>query len=293
MTNAAHGPGPVAVLGTGIMGEPIARRLLRAGFEVRAWNRTRAKADPLAADGATVTDTAAGAVAGAAVVITMLTDADAVAHVMAPLLVGLEAGAIWAQLSTVGDEGADRLAALARQHGVTFVDAPVLGTRKPAEDGTLRVLASGPAAAIDRCRPLFEAMGSLFSGLGEAGEGSRLKLAVNQWVLTLTDATAASLALSERFGLDPDLFLAAIEGSPTDSPYAHVKGPAMLGGTGPVSFTLAGAAKDAGLIAAAGRRVGADTALIDAILGHLRAAVDAGHAGEDMAAVMQAYRSPR
>ncbi|HET7369678.1 MAG TPA: NAD-binding protein, partial [Gammaproteobacteria bacterium] len=120
--------------------------------------------------------------------------------------------------------------------------------------------------------------------------GSRLKLAVNQWVLALTDATAASIALAERLGLDGRQFLAAIEGSPTDSPYAHLKGPAMLAGHGPVSFALAGAAKDAGLIAAAGHRAGADTALIDAIGAHLRAAAEAGHASEDMAAVIHAHR---
>lgn len=285
--------GPVAVLGTGLMGEAMARRLLESGFALRVWNRTRDKADPLAKDGATVADTPAEAVTGSAVVLTMLVDADAVADVMAPLLAGLGSDAIWVQMSTVGDEGADRLATLAAEHEVTFLDAPVLGTRKPAEEGTLRVLCSGAAEARTRCRPLFEALGTVFEGLGEAGQGSRLKLAVNQWVLALTDATAASLVLTERLGLDGTLFLDAIDGSPTDSPYAHLKGPAMLGGDSPVSFTVAGAEKDAGLIAAAGRRVGADTALIDAIHGHLQWTARAGHDAEDMAAVVTAHRRDR
>ena len=283
--------GEVAFLGTGIMGLAMARRLLAAGFSVRAWNRTRDKAEPLAGDGATVVDSPSAAVDGAWAVITVLTDAEAVASVMEPVLPGLAADAVWVQMSTVGDTGSDRLAALADHSGVTFVDAPVLGTRKPADDGALRVLASGPAAAVERCRPLFEAMGTVFEGLGAAGQGSRLKLAVNEWVLALTDATAASIALAERLGLDGALFLDAIDGSPTDSPYAHLKGAAMLGGDAPISFTVSSAAKDAGLIADAERRLGADSALIDAILAHLRAAADGGHGAEDMAAVIHAHRA--
>jgi 3-hydroxyisobutyrate dehydrogenase len=170
------------------------------------------------------------------------------------------------------------------------VDAPVVGTRKPAEDGTLRVLASGPDEAVRFCRPWFEAMGTVFDGLDGAGQGSRLKLAVNAWVLALNDATAASIALAERFGLDGSLFLDVIDGLPTDSPYAHLKGAAMLSGDAPVSFTVASAAKDAGLIADAARRAPMDSALIGAIHAHLRAVVEDGHGDEDMAAVVRAHR---
>ncbi len=281
----------IAFLGTGIMGYPMAQRLLRAGFSVCAWNRSSDKAAPLAEDGAIVADTAANAVHDASVVITMLTDADAVAQVMSPVLAQLPADAVWIQASTVGDEGADRLAALADEHGVEFLDAPVLGTRKPAEDGKLRVLASGPPTVIDRCRAIFDAWGTVFTGLGAAGQGSRLKLAVNEWVLALNDATASSITLAERLGLPGQLFLDAIEGSATDSPYAHLKGAAMLGGDTPVSFTIASAAKDAGLIADAAARAGADARLIRAILEHLHASADAGRSGEDMAAVVHALRA--
>lgn len=289
MTNNAERE-TIAFLGTGIMGFPMARRLIRAGFPVRAWNRTKAKAMPLAQEGAIVVDTPVDTVAGASVVVTMLTDAEAVAGIMESAFDRIEPTAVWIQTSTVGDEGADRLAALADKHGIEFVDAPVLGTRKPAEEGNLRVLASGSPAVIDRCRPVLETWGSVFTGLGAAGQGSRLKLAVNEWVLALNDATAASIALAELLGLDGRIFLDAIEGSPTDSPYAHLKGAAMLGGDAPVSFAVSSAAKDARLIADAAQRAGGDTALIRAIHDHLAAVAEAGQGNADMAAVVQAHR---
>ena len=133
----------VAVLGTGTMGAPMARNIANAGMPVRVWNRTRDKAEPLA-DVATVADSVADAVAGADIVMTLLWDTDGVVETMEQARGHLEEGAVWLQQSTVGVEGAARLAELADDLGVTYVDAPVLGTKKPAEDGALVVLASGP-----------------------------------------------------------------------------------------------------------------------------------------------------
>src|SRR5215210_410676 len=136
----------VAVLGTGIMGAGMARNLLAAGMEVRAWNRTREKAEPLADDGAKVVDSPDQAAEGADFAITMLPDANTVAEAVggeiSPLSVLAEDG-VWIQTSTVGQEGSDRLAEVAADYGVTYVDAPVLGTKEPAEQGQLIVLASG------------------------------------------------------------------------------------------------------------------------------------------------------
>jgi 3-hydroxyisobutyrate dehydrogenase len=284
---------PVAFLGAGIMGFPMAANLARAGFAVRVWNRTAEKAAPLAEFGATVAASPADAASGAEFVITMLTDADAVSAAMEGddgALSAVAPGATWVQMSTVGVRGFQLLAELAAAHGVGFVDAPVLGTRKPAEDGKLRILASGPTDLLERCRSLWPPLGTPLDGLGEAGNGTRLKLAVNEWVLALNDATAASITLTQRLGLDGDLFLKAIKGLPTDSPYAHVKGAAMLAGEYAPSFTAASAAKDAHLIAEAAAEVGADTALIEAIRAHLDAVVATGHGAEDMAAVFLAHQ---
>jgi 3-hydroxyisobutyrate dehydrogenase len=285
----------VTLLGTGIMGAGMARNLFKAGLPVRVWNRTRAKAEPLRADGATVADTPADAAAGADVVVTMLSDADAVAAAMTGEQgagARLADGAVWIQTSTVGVEGSERLGRLAADLGVSYVDAPVLGTKKPAEDGTLSILASGPEEARERCAPVFDAIGSHVQWLGPAGAGSRLKMVVNTWVLSLTEATAESVSLAEGLGLDPQLFLDTIGGGPTDSPYAHVKGTAMTERNFAPSFTTSGAAKDTALILAAARSAGVDLALVAAAHAHFAKAVDLGHGDEDMAATYYAHREP-
>jgi 3-hydroxyisobutyrate dehydrogenase len=219
----------VAVLGTGIMGAGMARSLLREGIGVRAWNRTRAKAEPLAADGARVCDEPADAVAGADVVLTMLRDADTIEDVMTGALPAFDDDAVWAQTSTVGAEPADRLARLAAQRGVTYFDAPVLGTKQPAEEGKLLVMVAGPTARRERVQPVFDAIGSRVAWVGEGTEASRLKLVVNSWVLALTTAIGEAMAMADGLGLDPKLFLEAIAGGPLDVQYAHAKGGARRG----------------------------------------------------------------
>ncbi|MDN3354604.1 NAD(P)-dependent oxidoreductase [Actinomadura sp. DC4] len=273
----------VAVLGTGIMGEPIARNLLHAGIEVRAWNRTRVKAEPLADDGAVVCDEPAEAADGADVVLTMLHDAASVEDVIAGVLPAMEEDAVWAQMSTVGADGADRLAELARAREVTFVDCPVLGTRKPAEDGALVVLAAGPRD--ERVQRIFDAIGSRTMWVGEGTEASRLKLVANSWALALTASVGEALALAQAFGLDQSLFLEAIGGGALDSPYAQLKGGAIIKGELPASFRATGAAKDAGLVAEAGRAAGAHPRIAEAVREQFLRTIELGHGGEDMAAV--------
>jgi 3-hydroxyisobutyrate dehydrogenase len=277
----------VAVLGTGIMGEPIARNLCRAGIAVRAWNRTRTKAEPLAEEGATVCDEPAEAVAGADIVITMLLDADAVERVMADALPAMAEGAVWAQMSTVGAD-ADRLAALAAEHGVPYVDCPVLGTRKPAEDGALVILASD--TGDERLRRVFDVIGSRTLAAGEGTAPSRLKLVINSWVLALTAAVGEANALAEAFGLDPGLFLEAIAGGAVDSPYARMKSAAITTGELSPSFKTSAATKDARLVTAAARDAGARLRVAEAVREQFTRATELGHGDEDMAAVYFAAR---
>lgn len=283
----------VAVLGTGLMGAGMARSLLRAGFDVAVWNRTAAKARPLADDGATVAEDPRRAVAGADVVLTMLFDADATAEVMAATLPSVGRGAVWAQCGTVGLDGTRRLAELAGQHDVGFVDSPVLGTRQPAENGQLVVLASGPAPWRDAVTPVFDAIGSRTVWAGERpGDGHRLKLAANAWVLSVTAATAQSLALARGLGLDPTAFLDAISGTASDSAYAQLKGRAMLSGDLAPAFGVDGAVKDSELILAALREAGADDRLMRALNEQYReAAALGGGEVEDMAAVIRVHRT--
>src|ERR687885_1907277 len=230
----------MAVLGTGIMGAGMARNLLAAGMEVRVWNRTRKKAEPLADDGAKVVDSPDQAAEGADFVLTMLPDANSVAEAvggeMSPLSALAEDG-VWVQTSTVGEEGSDRLAEVAAEYGVTYVDAPVLGTKEPAEEGQLIVLASGPEEVRERCQPVFDAIGSNTLWLGPAGAGSRLKLVTNNWIVGLLGVLAETIAFANSIGVDPSQFLETIEGGPLGLPYAQLKGSMMIEETFPTSFS--------------------------------------------------------
>lgn len=283
----------IAFLGTGIMGAPMARRLAEAGHAVTAWNRSPEKARPLADHGARVAETPAEAVEGTEVVVTMLTDGDAVRDVVAQAGDALPRGAIWWQASTVGVSATDALVRLAGELGLTYVDAPVLGTRAPAEAGKLVVLASGPDDALGRCAPLFDAVGSKTIRLGEAGAGSRFKLVMNHWVLAVTDAVAETLALGEGVGIEPGRFLDAIAGGSLDIEYAHLKGPGMIDGELPVSFPLKHALKDVDLILEAARRWDLDLAIAPALRDRFARAADAGHADDDMGMVIAATRPSR
>jgi 3-hydroxyisobutyrate dehydrogenase len=281
----------VTVLGTGLMGAAMTRAMLRAGLEVTVWNRTAEKALPLAREGAAVAEGAEAAVRAADVVVTMLFDADAVERVMERALPVLPAGAVWAQCGTVGLDATGRLAEMAERRGVAFVDAPVLGTRMPAEEGRLIVLAGGDAGLREQVAPVFEAIGARTVWVGDRpGDGHRLKLVANSWVLSVTAATAQSVGLAARFGLDPRLFLDLIAGGALDCPYAQTKGRAMIEEEFSPAFTLEGAVKDAALIAGAMRAEGFDDRLMRALHAEFEAGAKAGHAAQDMAAVIHAFR---
>jgi 3-hydroxyisobutyrate dehydrogenase len=277
-------PLTVAVLGTGVMGGPMARNIARAGLAVRAWNRTIDRARDLEGDGATVVERPEDAVDGADVALTMLADAPATLDVAEAILPALGPDAIWLQAGTVGIEPTERCIERAGANGTAFVDAPVLGTAKPAQDGALTVLASGPDDAIERCEPLFRAIGQRTVRVGPAGRGTRLKLAVNAWVLALTQGTAEAVALGKGLGVDLEQMLEALDGSPTDSPYFRMKSKLMADGEYPASFTLRLAAKDAALMAEAAAQAGVDLPLIRTVARRLAEGVEAGYGDEDMAA---------
>lgn len=281
----------VALLGTGTMGAPMARNLLAAGLTVRVWNRTRDKAQALAAHGAVVAEDPAAAVRGADVVVTMLDAAGAVRETIAAAAPGLRPGQVWVQASTVGVEGTQGLAALAEDLGPRFVDAPVLGTLGPAQDGTLVVLASGPDDAIGDAQPVFDAIGSRTMRVGRAGAGTRLKLVANSWVLAVTAATAEAFALAQGLDLDPRMFLEAVSGGPLDLPYLQVKGQAMLDGDYPTAFSVKNALKDARLVGDAAGAAGVRNGIAAVAAEHLDRAVQAGHGEDDMAALYRGVKA--
>jgi 3-hydroxyisobutyrate dehydrogenase len=281
----------VTVLGTGLMGAGMARSLARAGHQVTVWNRTPEKARPLAdEDGIKTVENLADALGDADFVVTMLFDADAVWEVMHRALPSAPQHTVWVQSSTVGIAGATRLAKLAEEHDIAYVDAPVLGTRQPAEEGKLIVLAAGDDQLRDRVAPVFDAIGSRTVWVGEQpGDGHRLKLVANSWVLSVTGATAQGIGFAQRLGIDPQLFLDVISGGPLDCGYAQVKGRAMIEGDFTPSFGLDGAAKDSDLVLAGMRDAGVDQRLMGALRDTFTGVRDGGHGSQDMAAVVLAF----
>jgi 3-hydroxyisobutyrate dehydrogenase len=274
----------VAVLGTGTMGAGMARTLRREGHDVVAWNRTRAKAEPLTEHAVEVADSVADAVTGADAVLTILFDAEAVLSVTDELTRALGDG-VWLQSATVGPDGIRRIAE--RAGGANLLDAPVVGTKKPAEEGALVPLVSGPRALVDRVAPVLDAIGSKTIYVGDrVGLASGLKLACNAWIASITAATAQSLALAAAVGADPQLFLDTIKGGPTDTPYAQLKGAAMLAAEYAPSFAVDGLAKDVRLMIDAAGPMPVD--LLQALLGLYERASARGHGSDDIAAVRAA-----
>jgi 3-hydroxyisobutyrate dehydrogenase len=269
----------VALLGTGIMGRGMAQNIVKAGIALTVWNRTREKAEGLGAD---VAQTPRQAVADATLLVTILADADATEQTVREAAPA--AGTVWLQQATVGVDGCDRLAGLAAELGLVYVDAPVLGTKGPAEAGQLTILASGPDEAQETVAPVLDAIGAKTLWLGPAGRGSRLKLVANSWVLTVVEGVAESMALAKSLGLDPRSFLDVIKGGAMDAPYVQLKGAAMLSGELDPQFPLWGAAKDARLIEQAAAEAGVDLAIISAARRHFERAVADGHGDLDMAA---------
>lgn len=275
----------IAFLGTGTMGLPMARNLARAGFDLRAWNRSTDRARPLTDDGAQVLKTPPEAARGADVLITMLSDGDAVVESAREAVEALGSDGVWLQMSTIGLAATERCAELAADAGATFVDAPVLGTREPAEQAKLVILASGPSEIRDRCQPIFDALGHRTLWLGAAGRGTRCKVVVNSWIVGVVGVLAETITLAEALEVDPQSFFEAVEGGALDLPYARVKGAEMIERAfEDPAFRLALSRKDSELILEAAARTRLEVPIIQAVTERLRLAEEAGYGEKDMAA---------
>jgi 3-hydroxyisobutyrate dehydrogenase len=283
----------VAVLGTGIMGSAMARNLISAGLPTTVWDRSASATAPLAEAGALVVASPEEAIHGARVVITMLPTAAVVASVIFAdrAAEAFSPGSVWAQMGTIGVAATTEIAGRLGQvrPGVTFVDAPVSGSKGPAEAGQLLILASGPDEAQAIMRPAFSAVGRKTVWLGEAGQGSRMKLVVNAYMSTLIEGVAEALELAGQLGIDHGKLAEAIEGGPLDAPIADAKLHKMDRGDYAPEFPLEWALKDVDLaIGAAG---GHTPPLLAALSGQWHAAVAAGHGRQDISAARLALAS--
>jgi 3-hydroxyisobutyrate dehydrogenase len=277
----------VGLLGVGLMGSAMAHRLLEREIAVTAWDRDPEPLRELAVRGGEPAARPSEVVAGAGIVITMLPTADVILDVVEPLLDEWPQNTIWLQMSSVGAAEADELARLAGAHGVKIVDAPVSGSTQPAERGQLTILASGPESARAGVEPIFDALASRVLWVGDAGMGSRLKLAANHWMITMVAALAESMQLCEAMGLDQRHFVALLDGGPLGSAYAMQKLGEMRRHDYPAGFPVRLAVKDLELV----REVEQSTQTVMPLLDVVRERFTATNrelADQDLAAIYEA-----
>ena len=292
--NGGNGRVAVAVIGAGIMGSAMARNLAAAGLTTRVWDRTASATGPLADAGVVVAPSAQDAVRDAGVVITMLPTADVVESVIfdGQVAEAFADGCVWAQMGTIGVEATLRIRdqLTVQRPGVMFVDAPVSGSKGPAEQGQLLILASGPKAAADAVGPVFDVIGRKTVWLGEAGRGSQMKLVVNAYLSILIEGVAETMELADRLGIGHQQLAEVIEGGPLDAPLADAKFHKIDRGDFAAEFPLEWALKDVDLVIdAAG---GQAPPLLAALSGQWHAAVAAGYGRQDISAARLALASP-
>ena len=285
---------PVAVLGTGAMGHGMATSALRAGIPTIVWNREPEATRDLAGLGAEIAETAADAARRAAIIVTMVTDTDAVMSIARDLgvLATLAPGAIWAQMSTIGVAGIERVAALmdAERPDVMLLDAPVSGSKDPAAQGHLTIFASGPDGARSRVAPLFDALGQRTIWVGPVGAGSRLKVVNNTWLAFEAEAVAASVALARRLGLETDTVVEALGGSTLVSPWQAAKLQRIAKGEFSAQFALSLALKDVRLALQAAD--GDGFAVLACLADEWQQVVDQGLGDQDLTVVTRALERP-
>jgi 3-hydroxyisobutyrate dehydrogenase-like beta-hydroxyacid dehydrogenase len=283
----------VAFLGLGTMGAPMAANVLARGHRLAVWNRSAARAAPLVEKGARLAGTPAEAARGAEVVITMLADPVALQAVIGGAdgaLAGLGADAVLVDMSTVDPATARATAELVRAVGARYVDAPVSGSRKPAVEGKLLVLAAGPVEAIAQVRPVLEAMGRVVE-VGATGQGMAMKLVLNGLGAHMLTGLCATLVLGARQGLAPRIMLEVIQSGAFSSPLFAGKGDKILARDFSTDFRLDLMLKDQQLVLSTARALGYAMPTERALRDVLAAAVGQGLGAEDMCSLVRLFES--
>ncbi len=285
----------IGFIGMGIMGSRMAANLLDKGFEVTVFNRTKRKTAPLAEAGARIAACPRELAAHAEAVILMLTGPEAIDAALdgkKGLLAGLRPGTIVANMGTISPYETKELAGRVKDAGGVFVDAPVSGSKKPAEDGTLIVLAGGTKKALAAMKPAFLAMGKKIVHCGPAGSGTAMKMSVNLLLGVMLEGLAEALVLGRRQGLDPDLVLQTILDGPLACPLFAMKKDMLTSGTYPAQFPLTHMAKDMRFVVAAARGSGTLAPVAVAAARQYLLAEDKGLGKADAAAIRAFVDAP-
>ena len=287
----------IGFIGLGIMGEPMCRNILAKGHDVTVYNRTPAKMAPLIAAGANAATSLAELVRRSEVTITMVSDPAAVRDVVTAkggILPALSPGKTYIDMTTVSPETSREIERLVRGAGADYLEAPVLGSRNPAAEGTLVILTGGDAGVSRRMEPLLLAMGNRVIHMGETGMAAHMKLIINQILGTLLCVFAEGALTGMEAGLPADKILAVLENSLVSCPAIRLKGPDMLGErVFTPNFPVKHAYKDLRLAVEAGKAMGIPTPVTKAACDLFGAARDKGFGDRDISAVVLALTGER
>ena len=283
----------VGFIGLGTMGAPMARNLLKAGFDVTVHNRTRAREEPLEADGAKRAATPAEAATAADIVVTIVSDTPDVEDVLFAdngVAAGARRGALVCDMSTISADATRDFGARLREQGIEMIDAPVSGGSEGAEKGTLTIMCGGEAADVDRARPVLDALGSKVTHIGPLGSGQLTK-AVNQIMIAgYFEAVAEGLIFAIKAGLDTDKVLEAIGAGMARSAVLEMRARNMIDDTYPLGFKLSLHLKDLRIALEEAGRNGAELPLAQMVRA-VEEQLVADHGDEDMSVIASALRS--
>lgn len=283
----------IGFLGLGIMGKAMAANLVKAGFDVTVWNRNSEKCAELVALGARQGSTPKDVAANCDVTFAMVSDPEAaLALCQGPdgVIAGIGAGRGYVDMSTVDDGTSKTIAALISQVGGRFLEAPVSGTKKPAEDGTLIILAAGDQSLYDDVKPAFEVMGKMSPYLGDVGQGANMKLVVNMMMGGMLSIFSEGMSLGQKAGLDGQQILDIVDAGAMSNPMFKGKGAMLLNENYTTSFPLKHMQKDMRLAVALGDQL--EQPLPSAAIANeaFKQAIKAGFANEDIAAVYKVIK---
>lgn len=291
---AAAGKLCVGFLGLGIMGSPMAQNLIKSGYDVTVWNRTKSKCDPLINLGAKYQPSPQEVAASCDVTFAMLADPESALDVATGengAASGLSPGKGYVDVSTVDGVTSKLISARIKDTGALFLEAPVSGSKKPAEDGQLIFLTAGDKALYERVAPLLDIMGKSKFYLGEVGNGAAMKLVVNMIMGSMMASFSEGLLLSEKVGLDPSILVQVVSQGAISAPMYSLKGPSMIQSLYPTAFPLKHQQKDLRLALGLAESVSQPTPIAAAANELYKVAKSHGLSDQDFSAVIESLKS--
>jgi len=280
----------VGLIGLGNMGSAFAERLLAAGYDLLVYNRSPEKAGSLAALGATVAESVAELARGVDVVLTSLSDDDALESVATAVLDAAQPGTILADMSTVSPGASARVAARAEGASIPYLRAPVSGNPSVVRAGNLSLIVSGPRDALERAEPVLRTIGPTIHYVGEGEQARVVKLAINLVIAGLAQLMAEALVLGEASGVPRGVLLETMADSAAGAPFVRYKTEPLLRDDYSATFTTSLMDKDIDLVLEAAEAAGVRLPLADQIKGILLAAIEAGYGGDDLMALFPYLR---